>query len=887
MEKIEAFQEHVAMKFRLYNGLLLHMPFPEVQESGMLLPLFSTECREGLAAGRSPREIVRSFLHFDGTASDSQPTDTATLDSLFSMLRIIERQVVLFDSLEDAGFARIHEMKGAGSLQDLLNRIERKNKTTEYRDFIDKYKVRVVLTAHPTQFYTDEVLSILTDLAGSVERNELRNVHDYLLQLAQTRFKNPQKPTPLEEAHSLMWILEHVMYAVIPDIHARMVSALDIDTESTLQYPGKIQLGFWPGGDRDGNPYVTADLTEQVAGMLRAAILRMYLQDFRELRRRLTFSSVMSTMERIQFRLEAALEGCNTALLPGDYEPYETPHELLEDLTEVYRRVQEENSGLFADRIASLVYKVQCFGFHFASLDVRQDSSVHERVWQRLVPLLCSQDILPQGTEYSALSVPERIQLLSDCCMALSKVDAGECARWNRAWADKIEQEGDSVGADVLRSFNAIRVIQNKNSEQGAHRYIISNAQSEAHVLEVLALAMLSGISHESLTLDVVPLFETIEDLHNADGVMRRLYAHPVYREHLKKRGNDQTIMLGFSDGTKDGGYLTANWEIYRAKERLTELARSQGIRVAFFDGRGGPPARGGGNTHKFYRSLGREIDSSSIQLTIQGQTISSMYGMPDAATYNLEQIISAGIENNLFVTDHMQLSNEDRALLDDLSVRARAAYRELRDDPLFVRYLETMTPLSYYGRTNIGSRPVKRGGKSELTLGDLRAIPFVGGWSQSKLNVPGYYGFGSALKEFAEEGRLEELKKLCSGNLFFRTIIENSMQSLTKANFRLTGSHGDDENFGGFWHRLKKEAEETRELLIAITGQGDLLDTNPVIRASIAMREDMILPSLVIQQFALSEIREMSGSAEIRQKLEKLVVKALAIGVNASRNSV
>lgn len=880
------------MKFQLYNGLLLHMPFPEVRESGMLLPLFSSACKQGMESGEPPQQIVRSFLgHATGADNSAQPgaaagdLDDSDIDPLFSLLRLIERQVVLFDSLEDAGFTRIHDMKGPGTLQDLLNRIERKDKTQAYREFLDSYAVRVVLTAHPTQFYTDEVLTILTDLADSVEQNELRNVHDYLLQLAQTRFKNPQKPTPLEEAHSLMWILEHVMYRVIPEIHARMVDALNVDHARRLEYPGKILLGFWPGGDRDGNPYVTADLTEQVAELLRTAILRLYLQDFLQIRRRLTFTSVVDDMERIQRRLEAAVQGCGAFV--GEYEAYDTPEELRADLLQVYQAVMQENGGLFSDRVAGLIYKVQCFGFHFASLDVRQDSSIHERVWGRLLPLLQDAGVAETSAPYAELAEPDRVAVLGRICEQLQGVEPERRKQWCRSWADAIEQDDDHVAADVLRSLAAIRVIQNRNGEHGAHRYIISNTQSDSHVLEVLALSLLSGIASGEIPLDVVPLFETIEDLHNADAVMRRLYAHPLYREHLRSRGDDQTIMLGFSDGTKDGGYLTANWEIYRAKERLTDLGRQQNIRVAFFDGRGGPPARGGGNTHKFYRSLGREIDSSSIQLTIQGQTITSMYGMPAAASYNLEQIVSAGIENNLFVTDYMQLSDEDRSLLDELSRRARAAYRRLRDNPVFVKYLEKMTPLTYYGRTNIGSRPVKRGGTSELSLSDLRAIPFVGGWSQSKLNVPGYYGFGTALRELEAEGRLDELQRLCAGNLFFRTIIENSMQSLTKANFRLTAAHSQDPVFGDFWRGLKQEAEQTRKLLIAITGQGDLLDTDPVIRASIEMRESMILPSLVIQQFALSEIRQLPEDHPLRPRLEKLVVKSLAIGVNASRNSV
>lgn len=874
MNRIEAFRENVAMKFQLYNGLLMNMPFSEVQESGMLLPLFSAACADGLSRGLTPAEIVRDSVQTVGTVDTEK-----NIEQLFSLLRLIERQVVLFDSLEDAGFAGIHEMQGSGTLQDMINRIERKGRITDYKKFLESYAVRIVLTAHPTQFYTDEVLGILNDIAESVGANEIRNVHDYLLQLAQTRFKNAEKPSPLDEAKSLMWILENVMYSVIPKIHQKMIDALDIDTVDTLDYPGKLLLGFWPGGDRDGNPFVTADLTLQVADLLRSSILRLYLRDFLELRRRLTFGSLKSDMDLIQQRLEAATSCSNL-----DADAYKVPEEFLQDLQKIYRRVTEDHRGLFADKVSALVYKVQCFGFHFASLDVRQDSRVHERTLNCLLPKLRT------GCDYSALGFSDRCKLLEELINEVNT--AGRNQHYRNVLSETLAslRESDPVTADVVESIGAIQEIQKLNGAAGAHRYIISNTQSACHVLEVLLIGKLAGMGSSESPLHVVPLFETVDDLHNAESIMQGLYSMPAYRKHLEIHESTQTIMLGFSDGTKDGGYVTANWEIYRAKERLTDLAARQGVRVAFFDGRGGPPARGGGNTHKFYRSLGREIDSSSIQVTIQGQTISSMYGTEDAARYNLEQIFSAGIENNLFVTDYMQLSTSDRELLDELSKRAYTAYQKLRDTPLFVRYLELMTPLTYYGKTNIGSRPVKRGSASSLSLNDLRAIPFVGGWSQSKLNVPGYYGFGTALRELADEGRLSDLKNLCAGNLFFRAIVENSMQSLTKANFDLTAYHGKDQEFGEFWKDLRREAELTRELLIEISGQGNLLDTDPVIRASIGMREKMILPSLVIQQYALQmvrELREREGQEESIRKLEKLVVKALAIGVNASRNSV
>jgi Phosphoenolpyruvate carboxylase len=215
--------------------------------------------------------------------------------------------------------------------------------------------------------------------------------------------------------------------------------------------------------------------------------------------------------------------------------------------------------------------------------------------------------------------------------------------------------------------------------------------------------------------------------------VMHTLYSNPEYRAHLMRRGDKQTIMLGFSDGTKDGGYFMANWSIYKAKEVLSQLSKSFDLNVAFFDGRGGPPARGGGNTHKFYASMGDLIQSDDIQLTIQGQTISSNFGTLDSCQFNLEQLLSSGIENQVFASENNTLSDDDRLTLEQLAQSGYAAYQTFKAHPQFVPYLEKMTTLPYYAKTNIGSRPAKRGKSDALVFEDLRAIPFVGGWSQSK----------------------------------------------------------------------------------------------------------------------------------------------------------
>lgn len=351
-----------------------------------------------------------------------------------------------------------------------------------------------------------------------------------------------------------------------------------------------------------------------------------------------------------------------------------------------------------------------------------------------------------------------------------------------------------------------------------------------------------------------------------------------------------QTVMLGFSDGTKDGGYFMANWSIYKAKESLSSISSKYGIKIAFFDGRGGPPARGGGNTHQFYASLGESIQSDDIQLTIQGQTISSNFGTLDSSQYNLEQLLSSGISNQVFYDRSKNLNKTDRETLQLLADISYNSYQEFKSHPLFVPYLEEMSTLNYYAKTNIGSRPSKRGNSNKLVFSDLRAIPFVGSWSQSKQNVPGFYGVGSALNFFKINGDFEKVLNLYKNSPFFRTLIANSMMSLTKSFFKLTYYMKDDSKFGEFWNIIYKEYNLTKKLILDLTGFKKLMEDQPVGRKSIKLRESIVQPLLTIQQYSLMMIDKEKKSKDIDQKklvvYEKLVTRSLFGNINASRNS-
>ena len=391
-------------------------------------------------------------------------------------------------------------------------------------------------------------------------------------------------------------------------------------------------------------------------------------------------------------------------------------------------------------------------------------------------------------------------------------------------------------------------------------------------------------------TVDIIPLFETIPDLKVCVKIMQTLFENEQYRKHLASRGDKQTVMLGFSDGTKDGGYFMANWSIYKAKEDLTALSNSHGISVAFFDGRGGPPARGGGNTHEFYASMGKRIQADDIQLTIQGQTISSNFGTNDSCQYNLEQLLSSGIQNQVFNSERNVLTEENRETMNQLADESHKAYKDFKARPEFIPYLEEMTTLKYYAKANIGSRPSKRGNSKKLEFSDLRAIPFVGSWSQSKQNVPGFYGVGSALKSFEDKNQFDKVTQLYKQSSFFRTLIANSMMSLTKSFFALTAYMQNDKRFGDFWNLIHDEFKLTREMILNLTGFEELMENEPAGKASIKVREEIVQPLLTIQQSALMNILDAKKSEDISEETielyEKMVTRSLFGNINASRNS-
>ncbi len=847
----------VALKFQMYNSLFLQLPFQGIEETGARLTLFAQACRNGLDAGKTPVELIGEFL-------GEMPADIPAAERyqlFFRFIQYAERQVVLFDSIEDASFSETHDLEGKGTIKHFLGRITDEGRRRRILQKLGSYAVRIVLTAHPTQFYPGKVLGIINDLGQAIRASDVEPVHEMLMQLGKTAFVNREKPTPLDEALSLNWYLANVFYEALPQSVFQLLKGLGQPPHS-FSNPYLLTLGFWPGGDRDGNPYVTAETTLEVAHRLRNSILGCYYRDIRQLRRRLTFRGVEDQMIAIENRIY------NTLYYP-DQPKYDSCAQLLDDLREARKALTNEHQGLFADALDRFFLKVRLFGFYFAGLDIRQESGKHAQVLEHILRRL--------EQKFPALFHLADYEKMGD----VQKMD------FLLTWKDPLDEADyeDPFVKETIRTFKTISTIQKENGEAGCRRYIISNCGSALEVAQAYALARLSMGIEGALPLDIIPLFETVEDLATAHHSMEKLYAHPQYAAHLESRGKVQTIMLGFSDGTKDGGYLRANWSIYRAKEALTRVSRKYGVSVIFFDGRGGPPGRGGGNNASYYAAHGSEIENCEIQVTVQGQTVSSTFGTVEAARYNLEQLFTAGMEKSIH-PETGDMPDADKQLMDELAQAAYKAYLELKNHPDFVPYLEQMTPLKWYGDTNIASRPTKRGGdNSALVFKDLRAIPFVGAWAQMKQNIPGYFGFGSALEAFAASGQLSRLQALYRESPFFRALAENSMQSLRKSNFQLTRHLAGHPQFGPFWAMLYEEFQRTEKMLLLVSGEPELLAKNPVSRESIRIREGIVLPLIVIQQYALQRLNHNELSEEEAGILRSLVLRAMFGIINAGRN--
>ncbi|MEB8346601.1 phosphoenolpyruvate carboxylase [Flavobacteriaceae bacterium KMM 6898] len=845
LERIEEFKKSVHNKFNIYNSLFLSLPYTNIENIGMLIPLLMHQADKGLKSGKNPLEILDAF--FQNYANIDSEKDR--IDFMFSVIQYVERQVVLYDSVEDAAFPKLQEHSNSSTIKDYVQMVEKNKSWDEISEKLSTFSARIVLTAHPTQFYTPAVLDIMDNLRSLIVDNKINEIDVTLQQLGLTSLINAKKPTPLVEAKNIIHILRNVYYNAIGELYSYIKEHIQ---NQDFNNHNIMKLGFWPGGDRDGNPFVTAAMTNQVADELRTTLMKCYYHDIKTLQQKLSFTDLQDLLNELRGKLYDTMFNVKKVM---------TFKEIIDPLIQIREILIREYNSLYLKDLDQVIDKVNIFKTHFATLDIRQDHSVHRNTVEAI---LKQQAVITESLE--ELSEAALIDLLMHKQL-------------------KVQHENfeDDLVRDTIENIAQLKNIQSKNGEEGCNRYAISNSEDIFSVLFVYGLLRWCGDWEEGkIPFDIVPLFETMNGMATSEDTMNGVFDLSEYRAHVRNRDNKQTIMLGFSDGTKDGGYVKANWSIFKTKENLSAVCGQRDVKAIFFDGRGGPPARGGGKTHRFYAAQTKNIANNEIQLTIQGQTITSNYGTKDLFMHNCEQLLTAGLSNDLFGKEN-SISKEMRQLMEELSDLSFAKYDALKQHDKFMPYLEEKSTLRYYNNANIGSRPGKRGNKAKLELTDLRAISFVGSWSQLKQNVPGYFGIGTAMKILKDRGQLNDLKKLFQEVPFFKALMLNSMMALSKCYFELTSYMKDDKEYGEFWNILHDEYLLSKEMLLLISDFKILMEEEAVSRESIKIREAIVLPLLVIQQYALQKIGQGSDHKVL---YEKIVTRSLYGNINASRNS-
>ena len=789
--------------------------------------------------------------------------------------------------------------------------------STTVADALTGALVSPVITAHPTEtrrrtvFDTQHRITELIRLRmhGHTRTEDGRDVNRelrrHILMLWQTALIRLSRLKIQDEIETGLRYYQAAFFEVIPQVNAEVRSALQARWPDAhiLEEP-MLRPGSWIGGDRDGNPNVTADVVRLATGRASYTALEHYFAEIIALEQELSMSA---RLVKVSDELEALAAKCHelaradepyrralrvihgrltaTAAEILDSQPeheldlglerYLTPAELLADLDVVDRSLRSYGSGVLADdRLARLREAVHVFGFHLSGLDMRQNSDVHEEV---VAELLAWAGVHP---DYRSLPEPDRVELLAAELATrrpLTKDDA--------ALSELARKELDIVAA----AARAVHLF----GPQAIPNYIISMCQSVSDMLEAAIILKEAGLLDASgdepyAPVGIVPLFETIDDLQRGSSILEAALDLPLYRAVVSARGDSQEVMLGYSDSNKDGGYLAANWALYRAELDLVESARKTGIRLRLFHGRGGTVGRGGGPSYEAILAQPPGAVSGSLRITEQGEVIAAKYAEPRIAHRNLETLLAATLEATLLDVEGLgDAAGPAYEVLDELAARAQRAYAELvHETPGFVEYFKASTPVSEIGALNIGSRPTSR--KPTTSISDLRAIPWVLAWSQSRVMLPGWYGTGTAFEAWIgeEDGRLEVLQDLYRRWPFFRTVLSNMAQVLSKADMGLAARYSelveDEALRRRVFGKIVDEHDRTIRMHKLITGQDDLLAGNPALARSVFNRFPYLEPLNHLQVELLGRYRS-GDDDELVQRGILLTMSGLA---TALRNS-
>ncbi|MCC6543733.1 MAG: phosphoenolpyruvate carboxylase [Nitrospirae bacterium] len=840
---------------------------------------------------------------------------------------------------ENFGMQRRREIqrKGGsitGSFEECLSRLKQKGVDRQIiLEIINNLSVGPVMTAHPTEAKRLTILKKYRKIYLTIFKKEnpiwtpeekallRQEIINEIQKLWHTGDIFLERPTVKEEITNGLHYFRETFYVAIPKLYLSLKRAVNrFYPDGALDLPPFLKFGSWIGGDRDGNPNVTPDLTKWALTAQKDLILSLYVQSVYELIGSLSQSTnkvrvsaeLLSSIETdaakmpdigqrvvgrnpyepyrqklsfIKIRLEKTREANKADLMSQvshSERVYQNPSELLDDLQIIRRSLYENNGSRTAElEIDALIKRVEVFGFRLVKLDVRENASKHTSAVCEIF------DRLGIHRDFRDLTEKDRIGVLT------SEIE-------NRR--PLIYEEMD-LTPDCVRTIETLRVIKwarRRISPEAITTYIISMTHEISDILTLFLLAKETGLYREAgssgeaaARIDIVPLFETIDDLRRSGEIMDGLFSLPVYRRYLELRGDLQEIMLGYSDSSKDGGILTSSWELYKTQKILRDIAERHGIRLRLFHGRGGTVGRGGGPTHKAILAGPPGTILGNIKITEQGEVISSKYANMGTALHNLE-LIAAGVIEASTPAFHEEINTLDdkyTPILDEISAVAYGLYRELVDDPDFYSYFIHATPINEIGLAKIGSRPQKR--KESWRIEDLRAIPWIFSWTQSRNMLPAWYPIGTTFKRFIAgnpEANTGILKEMYQKWPFFENLLDNIQMTMAKADMNIAHLYShlvpEEAIRDRIFDIMKREFESSREMILLITGQKNLLDNDPWLQKSLLLRNPFMDPINYIQVNLLKQLRAKDTTAEKKKELTETVLLTISCIAAGMRNT-
>ncbi|EGR94371.1 phosphoenolpyruvate carboxylase [Streptococcus oralis] len=772
---------------------------------------------------------------------------------------------------------------------------------------LEQLNVVPVLTAHPTQVQRKSMLDLTNHIhtllrkyrdvkLGLINKEKWHtDLRRYIEIIMQTDMIREKKLKVTNEITNVMEYYQSSFLNAVPRLTAEY-KKLAKEQGIELQHPKPITMGMWIGGDRDGNPFVTAETLNKSALTQCEVIMNYYDEKIYNLYREFSLStSIVNVSDKVRemalksqdnsiyrekelyrralFDIQAKMQATKTYLIEDkDVHPrYATADEFYQDLLAI-RDSLLENKGeyLISGEFVELMQAVEIFGFYLASIDMRQDSSVHEAC---VAELLASAGI---NDHYSDLSEDEK------CALLLKELeeDPRILSATHAEKSELLEKE--------LSIFKAARKLKDKLGENVIRQTIISHATSVSDMLELAIMLKEVGlVDAQKARVQIVPLFETIEDLDHSEETMRRYFSLPLAKKWIASKDNYQEIMLGYSDSNKDGGYLSSCWTLYKAQQQLTAIGDEFGVKVTFFHGRGGTVGRGGGPTYEAITSQPLKSIKDRIRLTEQGEVIGNKYGNKDAAYYNLEMLVSAAI--NRMITkkkSDTNTSNRYEAIMDQVVDRSYDIYRDLVfGNEHFYDYFFESSPIKAISSFNIGSRPAAR--KTITEIGGLRAIPWVFSWSQSRVMFPGWYGVGSSFKEFIDQDpkNIEILRDMYQNWPFFQSLLSNVDMVLSKSNMNIAFEYAklcEDEEVQAIYYTILDEWQLTKDVILAIEGYDELLAENSYLKDSLNYR----MPYFNILNYIQLELIKRQRRGELSADEERLIhttINGIATGLRNS----